>query len=153
MSPPKNKRKKPFRVRMTRIWGIIIISIKDLGVGSQIPLGQVLGTAKQRGSLWPTFVPPSMEHSLGWLSRAGIFEAFASDLLWGYTGDSGISMLRRCLLDSIWSCVLPCSFSGNWVVWAQSVWPYQTPVFLSSFFFNNFKFFFPPCHFVSQFYV
>lgn len=39
MSPPKNKRKKPFRVRMTRIWGIIIISIKDLGVGSQIPLG------------------------------------------------------------------------------------------------------------------
>lgn len=50
---------------MNRILVIIIILIKGQGFGGQGPLGQVLGTAKQRGSLCPNFVPPFMEHSLG----------------------------------------------------------------------------------------
>lgn len=83
---------------MNRILVIIIIPIKGHGFGGQGPLGQVLGTAKQRGSLCPDFVPPFTEHSLGCRSLAGISKGFSSDLPWGHTDASGISILHCYLL-------------------------------------------------------
>lgn len=123
--------------------------------GSGFVGGQVLGTAKQRGRLCPTFVPPFMKHSLGCLSLAGINKGFSDDLIWGHTDASGIQLFIAILFSMSQYGAVGCLSSLMWELsgLGSVCVTIATSCFLELTFLVKIEFLLPPCHFVNQFYT